>query len=215
MPDTPGQRLRPGEYAEMLEAVAKFFMSWAFLENKMALLLLRLISQEKIGPAIYFTPTNIETRFKIVDTAFVLSAEAIPERDRATILAAWNTTMNTLNRIKATRNAIAHGSVEVGMLGGRRAMVRLIPPMLDARRQAPRKGQPLGMGASEIKQSTKAIDSAAHQIHDFRVLLESAGNDAAFQQKLAELTAHPPTSRPRSDGQRKPKQRRPPNSSQV
>jgi hypothetical protein len=201
---------RIGDFEDMQIAVADFFSGWAFLENQLAILLAVLVSgdeENRMGFALYFSPSALEARLKLVDAAFAIKIEPIAER--SDLAAAWNTMMNTLNRLKATRNTIAHGSIEVILVRSKR-YIRHVAPLLDiSRHEAVPETQVPGLSVTDIRQSVAATGIAADRVQAFRrlFLASGRGDGEAFQQIFARLKGDRQTSAPQQDAPTKSKPR--------
>lgn len=126
------------ETESMKAAIAQAMMTWAELENSLAAVLERLLGAppvQRLGYAIYYTPSATETRFQIV-TNVVKRVFPYNSAFGAELMACWHTFRARLNKAKSTRNAIAHGNVRAyGMGEPVEYRVRLVHPILDVNRE--------------------------------------------------------------------------------
>src|SRR5262249_4458590 len=87
--------------------IAEITLAWAHVEHALAQLLDKMIKHppDFLAYAIFFTPTNLETRIGIVDAVF---RQVVFEHPYAPdILKRWGALLNTLTRLKRTRNKVA------------------------------------------------------------------------------------------------------------
>ena len=156
----------------MLKAVAGVTLAWAEIENAFVFLFRMVLHHHTmaIASAIWFAPTNLETRINIVDQAL---REAIFESERETeILAVWVPIMNSLNRLKATRNKVAHGQLVTHRRNGK-SYVRLTAPLLNRAvfRQSRSRKQLPGVSAADLEQSAIATLALVERVTEIGSLI--------------------------------------------
>jgi|GEM_PF-5423742 len=205
----------------MRGAIADLLCSWATLENFLAFLLSMMTAQEgtpgwQVGLAIYFAPNNFETRIKIVDTALKEWFRGAKGEQKA--LSTWTTISNAINRLKNTRNSVAHGTTHIhgkgSSKGGGRTYVRLSAPMLDINRHRKhRKHNIPGLSVTDLLQSIARTDAQSTRIReDLRYAIISAWPES-WRDKVAEQANDQTTSPPLSAVPNQSKRRAPRRSS--
>jgi hypothetical protein len=125
------------EQAAIREAMLNLLHTWASIECRLATILHDIINDKtgEIAFAIYFTPSSMEVRFQIVDSAM----KALFDETRyAAFYAAWARLLNSIQRSKNLRNAVAHGAIGTAFVNGKNH-VRLLPPIFDFRRMKPKR----------------------------------------------------------------------------
>jgi hypothetical protein len=137
------------DFAAIREGILQVTFSWAALENSMAVLLEAIVGnqQKAIGCAIYFAPGGAETRFDIVDRAFLTFIQGEPRAD--TIFNEWVHFMKKLSKSRLKRNAIIHGNVITYSAFGKNH-ARLSPPIFDFARMNHGSPQLPGLSANEV-----------------------------------------------------------------
>src|SRR6516225_7243249 len=108
------------ETCRLRESVASISFAWANVENVMVMLLYAILrdDQGRFSSAIYFAPSAIETRFSIVDKALIELADNMCCEQE--IAKAWGDVLSQLQKLKQTRNKIAHGQIStVSSKGGK------------------------------------------------------------------------------------------------
>jgi hypothetical protein len=188
----------PNEAAEIQRAknaVADATFAWGTLESSLATLLSAILQrtlQDAIASAIYFAPNNFETRFKIIDC--VLRERLHKNKLEKPFIATWGEILNTLNRLKDTRNKIAHGSLIAtyrGHASTLRRVVRLTSPIRDIQRhrKSEETGQLPGMAPADIEGHVTAVRAQIQRVDRFRDLMWSVDSnpDKALLAILGEL----------------------------
>jgi hypothetical protein len=200
---SPEFRAMAAEHKAIMDRVALVTFSWANVENSMVMLLRAIIRDEAGGlaSAIFFAPSNLETRFSIVDRAL---REVCYQRPPASpIVASWGTWLNTLNRLKGTRNKIAHGHISTVAMGGKQH-VRLTAPIFDFERSrtAHRSRQVPGLSSSDIQSHLDAVSRVLDVLTKFQKAIEHLGqpNSQEFQRALVDLIANSSPAPTRGDG---------------
>lgn len=153
------------EHEEMLKNVSILTLSWAHVENALVILFSKIIRDPPaaLASAIYFSPSSLEARFKIVKSALSVVIRGHPRAER--ISSFWNTTVNKFGHLKYTRNFVAHGQITTHHYRGRNRL-RLTAPMFQfapfeesfEKRQAP------GMSSGDLKKSTTAVRTLTKRI---------------------------------------------------
>jgi hypothetical protein len=173
--------------------VADVTLAWATVENSLMSLLDFIVNERKtlalrqIVSAMYFSLTNLESKFRMVDTALKQFVHGHPAE--AEFLAVWHGTVeNRFTRLKATRNAVAHGQI-VAI----RNRARLTAPIFDfAPSRQVRKGHQLpGMGPDELRQSAEAAEVLCERIISCAVLVKFVRDPAqlaTLRRRLAQLS---------------------------
>jgi hypothetical protein len=190
------------EQEDIRLGVADVTFAWANVENCMVMVLAQILRDPagNIASAIYFTPASIEIRMNIVDnTLRALTTGTSPEKP---LLDRWRAVMERLNRLRKTRNKVAHGELVIfsGTRFGGGSFARLTAPMLkldDDKEELLYRGQKPGMGSNELHQSAVAVNSTANRVIRFAefVRLLQTGDNATLLQKLSEAddeTQSPP-----------------------
>jgi hypothetical protein len=187
------------QHRTMEQGIALSTTGWSVLEAAFAHLLSASIDppDEFLGYTIYYSPSNTETRFRIVDAVFREILAAHPEREQ--IVATWATIINAVYRAKDTRNKIAHGTL--CSISGRRPSVRLVDPIYSAasrQRDAKRPRQLPGLSAHDVNQAAGNFFDLARRVEamvPYASLMRWAHLEA-WRQKSAERAESPPTPPP-------------------
>lgn len=192
------------ETKALREAITNITLTWSVVESAMALVLARTIHDQPGAFAfpIYFAPNNTETRFRIVDAAFLTLASASPHE--AIILCHWRQLLVLLNRVKGVRNQISHGAITtIGV--NNKNHVRLTAAMFDVDRIVPalRRRQLPGMSSNDIEQSIQKMGALRDIIDRFSAVAQAIhqADEPTLLQKLAEIGEHLKTEYPPKDGQ--------------
>ncbi|GJD86683.1 hypothetical protein BHAOGJBA_0178 [Methylobacterium hispanicum] len=152
----------------------------------MADLLDTVIGDPNIALPVYFAAGNTEARFKIVDAS--LRPVFARSEHEAQIVPIWSKLLVTLNRLKETRNKVAHG-----MLGGtvrqRKTHIRWTGPTLDVNRWAPA-GQLDGLSLADMQQCIEAIERAESYLYGFIDLVRGilGKHNGSSAELIAELS---------------------------
>lgn len=167
-------------------AVSDLFQAWADLESSLAFLFAVTAIKPGLGAVgfeIYFAPSNMETRVKLVDTAFTAALRR--NAAAAAALSEWTTILNAINRAKSTRNAVAHGCTMITTDPGP-LQYRIGPPQfhLGAMFKAMERGANVALSANDISQSATAVWTNAGKIRGLAV--------AVGEMMRAEADASPP-----------------------
>jgi hypothetical protein len=177
-------------------AVADSIFAWASLEDKLVTFLAALLGLSGgsgMASAIYFAPSNIETRLTIVDR--VAQEFFLKHRLEEPFLEEWANLILKINRLKGTRNKLAHASLTSTITGrgeSTKRVVRVSPQIYDVqrRRSAAESGQLQGMGPADIEGHVSAIRSLIPVVANLRDLIFSAdGPPEPLLQRLRELKA--------------------------
>jgi len=168
---------------------------WAELENALALLLGKIIHDpsNSLASAIYFAPSNTETRMGIVTAA--LKVNLSPSPHFTEILKRWKTLQNRFGRKKNIRNQIAHGQIITIRFNGKNH-IRLTSPLFDFSRHSDslKKGQKPGLGPSEITNAATGIKTLTLEIHEWwKIVSAPHSKDVdALLEKLPPPNSTPP-----------------------
>lgn len=166
---------------------------WAEAENVMVILLSRILMNDpaaSMASTLYFSINNLDGRIGMVDAAFRFIAERVPDPEKTLILKLWGSLHNQIQRLKRTRNTVAHGQI---ITVARRNVnkVRLSSPMFDFNRHAAAHAarQFPGLSANDIENSITSARAMNERIDQFREIAEmvTAGDMPALRKKLAEL----------------------------
>lgn len=115
-----GEKIRNG--------IADVTLAWAALETSFVFLLAHILRRVPVGMVgkIYFTPAGLEVRTSIVSNAFyeLFARDSV----RETICPQWDTLMNTVGRIRQTRNKVAHSTITF-FQNANKGYYRLVSPM--------------------------------------------------------------------------------------
>jgi hypothetical protein len=197
------------ETRRLREGVALITFAWANVENAMAMLLHAILrdDQGRFSSAIYFTPSAIETRFNIVNKAFHELLDGTPvEKELSEV---GSKIFSKLQKLKETRNKVAHGQVVTsGSLNGKNH-VRLMHPIFNVQksREAFRAGQLAGLTASDLEKHLAIVSQLVTRLEVLRSIVDliHEGDFATWRQKVPELTAdlHRATN-PQSDAPNSP-----------
>jgi len=191
------------ETRRLRELVASISFAWANVENAMVMLLYAILrdDQGRISSAIYFAPNALETRFSIVDKALIELADNMCCEQE--IAKAWGDVLSQLQKLKQTRNKIAHGQISTVSSKGGKNHVRLTRPIFNIQdsRQGRRAGQILGLTASDLDTHVGLVRTVIEKLDAFRLIVDliHAGDFAALKQRLLELTGDLPSTAPQSD----------------
>ncbi|NKE71906.1 hypothetical protein [Candidatus Manganitrophus noduliformans] len=182
------------ENKRLWNATAAITFAWANIENSMIMLLEKILNENRTSSvsyasAIYFAPSNIETRFKIVDRAL---EEFIYHHGLVGLADEWKACLKTLDNLKRTRNKVAHGHISSIHKNGK-TYYRLTSPlfnMQEARATYKNKQIP-GLSANDLENSLKATFEINQRIREFTKLVEfiQMGDLPSYGRKLAELRA--------------------------
>lgn len=160
------------ERAKMEAAVTKAVVNWAHLENGLAKLLSEILyTRKEIAFAVYYSPSNTETRISIVDNVvFHFSSSSYPKLV-PTFKLAWDKLKLRIDRAKATRNKIVHGNITFIHMNNAN-YVRLTHPIFDTtKRNILKWDQVPGMSSHDVEAA--ATKFLAHS-ESIRMLKESA-----------------------------------------
>lgn len=194
------------EMRRLRHGIADITLAWAALESSLAVLFANIIRDDRgsVGFAVFFAPTSLETRIALVDKALAARLETSPQRDHFT--KKWQSIFNALNRLKRTRNTVAHGQISTFSMGDlRKQEVRIGPVIFDFQRvgAALAKGKPPGLSAHDLENAIAATKRAAANVarlSDALALLFRNEHEASLR-KLAEIELGPPNQPPQSEGQ--------------
>jgi hypothetical protein len=180
--------------------VADITFAWASIENALVDIFFRVLSGVNISivSTIYFTPASIETRQRIVDNT--LRQLIVAGKSKDPLLEEWAGILVTLNRLRKTRNKIAHGEMIISTSIKGSASARLVGPRLKLDQfnssfmEAYFRGQKPGLGSNELRTAGRAANKAATRLITFGTYLDLAiaGDDATLLQKLAEVKGGSP-----------------------
>jgi hypothetical protein len=199
-PISEADRAALSEQTAIRLGVADLTFAWASVENAMVMLLADLIGHPSghLASAIFFAPTGIEARTKLVDSALKcrtkLACARMPSGTEieALLIKEWDSIMAQLNRLRKTRNKVAHGEMTIfSGTADSPGYARLTAPILkmdDGREEALLKGQKPGLGSNELATSVAAVISAVEEVRSFGALvhLMDDGDSASLLQKLSE-----------------------------
>lgn len=161
------------EHKNIKIGIVAIIMAWADIENALCGLLKKMIdSPSQIGSAMYFSLSGLDARIGLVDAAFQRLC-----REQPTLLPAidfWKDTIKTVQRIKRTRNSVAHGAPITLNIGGN-SHARLTSPFLDIQRfeKSMDRKQVLGMSANDILASAKTTKLQEDRIQDVTRLVHT------------------------------------------
>lgn len=198
MEDQLGSDLRVfQEYREMRQAIAFAVMSWGTLENALAGLLKVILDTPnyQMPYAVYYAPSNTETRISIIDNTIT----HIDRRSELTprILACWDSLRTKIDRSKNTRNKIVHGNVVTIHYSGQNRC-RLVSPVFDFTRRAQRElaaavkqRQFLGMSPHDVSNAAKVFEGRTKQVQTLSDLIvadrKAPFGPSSWQHKLLAL----------------------------
>lgn len=176
-------------------AVANAIFAWASLEDKLVTLLgaaLHTVAGSPMASAVYFAPSNIETRLNIVDRV-VCEFPFTRKNLEGPFLAEWAAVLGKINRLKNTRNKLAHASL-VGTPNPSRTkrVVRVASQIYDVQRRRDSKeaGQLPGMSPADVEAHVKAIQALIPIVEGLRDLIWASNyGPEAWLERLAELAA--------------------------
>lgn len=158
------------EYRKMRLAIAGAVMAWGDLENSLAGLLATILNTPnyQMPYAVYYAPSNTETRLSIIDNVITHLDRLSDETPR--ILACWDSLRTKIDRSKNTRNKIVHGNV-VTMSSSGQNRCRLTSPIFDYTRRAQRElvaaaetRQFLGMSSHDVEAAAKVFSGRSKQV---------------------------------------------------
>ena len=210
------------EFRRLREAILELLHTWADIETHFSVLLGEILGDVPRAPllasAIYFAPSGIDARFRIVDGALTVAIRELDARDH--VAALWARLLVSLNRSKNVRNAVAHGQISL-IIGNRkrRSQARLLPPAGDIfrldekiqRRQLP------GLSSNDLRQSARKAYNLAEAVGEITRWLAAArrSDTDTSREILAGLEDRLRTSDPQQGAPKKPKRPRPPRSSRA
>ena len=140
-----------------------------------------------MASAIYFAPSNTETRIAIVSAALRMKLGGLPHFSE--IESAWTRFINSLNRRKQVRNKVAHGAIVTIAMKGKNH-VRLTAPMFDFFRNYPRaKGQIPGLSGHDIDAAAKEVFALVKQLDIWSQI--AVTGDATLLEKFGEPPLNP------------------------
>lgn len=155
-------------------AIGKVTTAWGSMEDSLCSLFLSLSGLEAslVGGVIFYAPTNLETRIRLVDSlvAFRFKFQQKTD-DEKKIFDAWENLKGKINTLKNKRNAIAHGMIIHSTTHGVATQrPRLSPPVWDALRFWPqaKTGQHIGIGSNEILIHLDAVHRAWERVRNFK-----------------------------------------------
>ncbi len=190
------------EEAQINSAVAELFGKWADLEDRHAVILETIIGDPNVAFRIYFAPSNTETRLRIVDAAVVGMitgrSRINPRGTRERILECWRRINASVQRLKNTRNTVAHG--HLGTISTpRKDHTRWLSPKYDIARWGAT-GQIDGLSVNDIQNCATAIERVIKQMWVFDDVLRGLKglHKSPLPQILDELESSFSTAPPRS-----------------
>jgi hypothetical protein len=168
-PASEEMKAHADHHRRLWNGVAAMTFAWANLENAMVILLGNIIEPKLIGrfsSAIYFAVGGLDVRISIVDAAFRELLDQHQFRDQ--IMEKWDSLLNTIGRLKRTRNKVAHGQITTTSANGKNH-VRLTAPIFhqQSSRAAFRKRQIPGISANDLEKSVQAVNQAITQLFSF------------------------------------------------
>ena len=200
-PSPADQERLSRDRTEIREAVTDAWQAWASLENTLAMLLENAVHSRvaQLGLAIYYEPTNAETRFGIVDVAVrrYLRARELEEL----FLASWKTIVAQLGPARSTRNKIAHGDLVVHVAPNGKSRYRLSGLLFDLERFKLHPDQFPGMSANDIRNHVAKLDnvrtSCQKTVADMILSTHDCFDVPTLRAKSQELAEHLQSSRDR------------------
>jgi len=209
----PTARQLASSHRVLKEAAAELVHAWAELESALAFLFAVMLAKPETGRAcleVFFAPSNMETRIKMVDTALVCLLRE--SRWKTLILPEWITIQNSLNRSKSMRNEVVHGMRATVSSSELPTQPRIIPSRFNTARMFDRKsGTPVtGPGANEIRNSIAAV---YNNIDGIRILALAwryveTDDEKPLRETLVPLTDRRLKEAPPQAAQKPPKQKR-------
>jgi hypothetical protein len=183
---------------KLRRGVADVTLAWGHVENSLVTLLAGVLREDgaAITSAMYFSLTGLESRLRLMDSAMVQFAEMNAAHDE--IIAVWANIMSALNRLRKTRNKVAHGQIVTHNAGApSRSCVRLTSPIFDFKSSilAYEKGQLPGIGSDDLQTSCLAVGKIINKLQSFHEivrLMHAGGDSSPLRKKLAELKVEPP-----------------------
>jgi hypothetical protein len=217
------------ELRALRNGVGNVTLAWADVENAHVELLTAILNLEymKFPAAMYFSLTGLDSRLRMVNAALQELLHEQREAREVTTLAAslitriealWKTITNKLNRLRGTRNKVAHGQIVtvVGAGGWSMGVPRLTSPQLDWAqfRTSQKRKQLPGLSANDLNVSQKAVYTVAMQVREFAtfVRLMHVAEHSSLLRKFAELEGLFQTPAAQADTQTPPKPEAPPES---
>ncbi len=199
------------KHRQMENAIAQLFVAWAAVESDLANLLAIIVRPKYKSPlwAIYFSPSGMDGRLRLVDAAFVDVFSSVKEA--GDLVAKWSTINNALGRLKNTRNAVAHGTMSV-VANKLDSYVTITPPAYDLRRlKIPKqKNQKLGLVARDLRDHTQAVwrqSSAIQSLSGDIAAIWAGDPSGSWPDKSAPPPGGRPSSVPRKASQRPPRRK--------
>jgi hypothetical protein len=184
------------EYQAIREAMLDLMFSWAGLENTLSILLGKIIRDpsNNLASAIYFAPSNTETRLNIIGSVLKMAIGGSPHYETK-IAPAWKRFTNSFGGRKSVRNQVAHGQITtMGVKGKNHA--RLTSPLFDfGRIGGPlSRGNLAGLSSNDIRQSAVAIRKLTDEVDNWMKIVDAiyAGNEKALLDTLAKLPTNNP-----------------------
>lgn len=179
------------EHQAIREAMLELMFAWAGLENTLSFLLAKIIRDPShaLASAIYFAPSNTETRLNIIGSVLKIAIGRSPHYE-TTIAPAWKRFTNSFGGRKNVRNQVAHGHITTMNIKGKRH-ARLTSPLFDVIRVGGSllQGKLPGLSSNDIQQSTIAIQKLSDEVYKWMSIVEAfyAANEKALLDVLAEL----------------------------
>lgn len=185
------------EYKRMRAGLSATVETWSQLENSLSRVLAAAMNTpfDQMPFAIYYAPSNTESRLAIVDNAVyhipLLHGE-IPQAK-----ACWDKLFSKINNAKSTRNKIIHGQIVTANIGGGNHC-RLTGAMFDfskrnktaeafANKQLP------GMSAHDVERAAALFARRSNQCSKlaaiFKAMINQPDEPQAWRKTLAALEA--------------------------
>ena len=151
-------------------AISSAIDTWAIVEHELSALLQILINDDNgiVGSAIYYAPSNTETRIRIVDTA--VGAAIFYRHYGQAVVECWKKVLVRIQRAKRPRNKIAHWYTSEVTVNGSGPFIRLVDPVRRPGHLAARdcSGQIPGMSANDIELYVARLNRRLVDVREFK-----------------------------------------------
>ncbi|MCL7998008.1 hypothetical protein M8994_07110 [Brucella sp. 21LCYQ03] len=156
------------EHQRLRLAMSSILLEWSKIETQLAYLLVHIIGNKNgidqmIALSIFFSPTGLEPRIKIVEDSFkALTNLASDPASQNAAWKRWEALRGALKKSKDMRNTVAHGTISAMWVNPESAPaknhVRLTSNTFDFTRmdfEKMAKGAVLGFSASDLEHALK------------------------------------------------------------
>jgi hypothetical protein len=210
---TPDHRELIEEQKAIIEGIANVTLAWGGVESALVTILFTVLGaddlhKQHIASAMYFSLSSLEARIGIVNAA--VGQIYVGHQLEKGFSAEWKCAIARINRLKKTRNIVAHGTIMTisAFSPEGKSRVRLMAPMLNLKSTTAAFSnlpQIPGLGSNELSEAVRATGEATQRLFEFPALIRMLSDPAAqptLREKLIQLEAIRKQSPPEADPNR-------------